>query len=116
MRRIFPPIALVLATATTALGSSSAFAGWGVIAYNDATGASSESHGWATYQQAVDEALAFCGFGCRIVNWENSTCIALATGFGHWGEGHGFATSTDAVSAALMQCGADCAWKEWACN
>ena len=108
--------ALVLSAALLLPGT--AFAGWGAIASNSSNGASSESHGYPSLRQAEHAALRACGGGCQIMNWENNTCIALATnGSGAWGEAHGYANSDAAVSAAVSACGVfGCAWREWACN
>jgi hypothetical protein len=96
---------------------SAAFAGFGAIAYNSATGASSESHGYGSRAAAERAALNACGGGCSIMNWEENTCIALATNAsGRWGEAHGYPTRARAVAVALSECGAGCRWREWACN
>lgn len=96
---------------------SAAFAGFGAIAYNSATGASSESHGYPSRAAAERAALRACGGGCSIMNWEENSCIALATNSsGRWGEGHGYSSRGRAVGAALAACGAGCRWREWACN
>ena len=96
---------------------SAAFAGWGAIAYNSATGANSESHGYPSRWAAEAAALAACGGGCSIMNWEENSCIALATGSsGRWGEGHGYSTYRRAVRAALSACGRGCTWRQWACK
>jgi hypothetical protein len=94
-----------------------AFAGWGAIAYNSSTGRNSEAHGYASLALAESVALKICGAGCRIINYEENSCIAFATNArGAWGEGHGYANSNAAISAALSYCGAGCTWREWACN
>jgi hypothetical protein len=85
-----------------------AFAGWGAIAYNKATGASSESHGYGSLAAAENSALAACGAGCQIMNWEENECIALATGPGSWGEAHGYPSGESAALAAIQACGANC--------
>jgi hypothetical protein len=95
----------------------SAFAGWGAIAFNSSTGGSAEAHGYASRAAAQSAALKACGGGCTIINWEQNTCIAVATNASrHWGEGHGYQTQSAAVSAALSACGSGCTWKEWACK
>ena len=94
----------------------SAFAGWGATAYNASTGVASESHGYSCYDEAVAAALNACGGGCTIMNWEENSCVALATGNGGWGESHGYNNSNDAVNAAVSACGNGCAWQVWACN
>ena len=108
--------ALVLCAALLAPGA--AFAGWGAIAYNQNTGASSESHGYGSLWAAERAALGACGGGCRIMNWEHNTCIALATnGAGAWGEAHGYPNGDAAIAAAVGYCGRPgCAWREWACG
>ncbi len=94
-----------------------AVAGWGAIAYNSANGDSSEADGYESLGAAKSAALGYCGGGCRIINWEQNSCIAFATGPGGvWGEGHGYSTSGAAISAAISYCGGGCGWREWACN
>jgi hypothetical protein len=96
---------------------SAALAGWGATAYNSDTGASGEAHGYGSRGAAERAALGACGGGCSIINWENNTCVALATNSsGHWGESHGYPNRNAAVRAAVSACGAGCTWKEWACN
>ncbi|MGD0027120.1 MAG: DUF4189 domain-containing protein [Xanthobacteraceae bacterium] len=96
---------------------SAAFAGWGAIAYNSATGASSEAHGYSSRAAAQRAALRACAGRCRIMNWEENSCIALATNSSRgWGEGHGYATQAAAIGAAISACSGNCTWKEWACN
>ncbi len=96
---------------------TAAFAGWGAIAYNASTGRNAEWHGAASLAAAESGALKLCGGGCRIINYEDNSCIAFATNSaGVWGEGHGYANSNAAIAAALSYCGAGCAWREWACN
>jgi len=52
-----------------------------------------------------------------MINWEENTCVALATNAsGGWGEGHGFSTRAAAEQEALKECGAGCSVKEWACE
>jgi hypothetical protein len=107
--------ALVLSAALLAPGA--AFAGWGAIAYNPGSGASSEAHGYATLPDALNAALKACGSGCLIVTWENDRCIAFATnGSGAWGDAFDAANQQEAVAAALKYCGQGCSWKEWACS
>jgi hypothetical protein len=107
--------ALVLCAALLAPGS--AFAGWGAIAYNSYSGASSESHGYGSLGAAENAALGACSGRCRIMNWEQNSCIAFATnGAGAWGEAHGYPNSDAAVAAAISACGGGCSWREWACN
>ena len=65
--------------AAVAFMSSAASAGWGAIAYNSDTGASGQSHGYASEGAASSAALGFCGGGCRVVAIEENSCIALAT-------------------------------------
>jgi len=94
-----------------------ALAGWGAIAYNSATGAWGEAHGYGTQADAESAALGYCGGGCQIINYEENSCIALATGpGGAWGEGHGYSTSDEAIATALSYCGGGCSWRAWACN
>jgi hypothetical protein len=96
---------------------STAFAGWGAIAYNSATGNASQAHGYPSRGAAERAALGACGGGCSIKNWEENSCIALATNSsGRWGEAHGYSNHREAVRAALAACGANCRWREWACN
>ena len=96
---------------------NAAFAGFGAIAYNSGTGAASEAHGYGSRAAAERAALNACGGGCSVMNWEENTCIALATGpSGRWGEAHGYSTSGQAISAAISQCGGGCRWREWACK
>jgi hypothetical protein len=96
---------------------TAAFAGWGAIAYNASTGRYSEWHGAGSLGLAESGALGACGAGCTIINYEENSCIALATGPGGvWGEGHGYANSNAAIAAALSYCGRGCGWREWACN
>jgi len=96
---------------------SAAFAGWGAIAYNASTGRYSEWHGAGSLGLAESGALRACGAGCTIINYEENSCIALATGpGGAWGEGHGYANSNAAIAGALSYCGRGCGWREWACN
>jgi hypothetical protein len=94
-----------------------ALAGWGAIAYNSATGAMSEAHGYSGQNIAESVALKLCGAGCTIVNWEHNSCIALATNSaGGWGEAHGYRGEAAVTSAAISFCGNNCTWREWACN
>ena len=93
-----------------------ALANFGAIAYNSYNGRSSQSHGYAFYQDAINTALYACGPGCTIVNWEQNSCIALAAGYGRLGEAHGFYDANQAANAALYQCGPGCGVVEWACN
>ena len=102
-----------------------AFAGWGAIAFDPATGASAQAHGYPTRHEALHNAMRSCsGSRCRIINWEQNLCIALATNTRGtndsqgiiWGEGHGFNTLSEAVDAAVSACGVHCAWKECACE
>jgi hypothetical protein len=96
---------------------SAAVAGCGAIAYNSTTGANSESHGYSSRAAAENAALNACGGGCTIINWEQNSCIALATNSsGRWGEGHGYGSRAAAVNAAISACGRGCTWREWACN
>ena len=103
---------LIAASAYPAL----AFAGWGAIAYNSNTGRSAEAHGFNSYGYAVNEALALCGYGCSIINWEQNSCVAFATGFNRFGEAHGLPNANLAIQTALAECGNGCTWREWACN
>ena len=97
--------------------SDVAFAGFGAIAYNSTTGAWGESHGYPGRRSAEREALRTCGGGCSIVNWEENSCVALATGSsGAWGEGHGYSRRGRAERAAISACGAGCTTRVWACN
>lgn len=98
--------------------ASSAFAGWGAIAYSPSTSTSAESHGYDCYVNAVNAALAACGYSdCYIINWEENACNAFATGpNGAWGEAHGFADASSAINAALAYCGPWCGWRAWMCN
>lgn len=94
-----------------------AFAGWGAIAYNPATGALSEAHGYLNLGSAENAALGYCGAGCTIINWEHNSCIALATNAsGGWGEAHGYANKLAVTRAAVSFCGTGCVWREWACG
>jgi hypothetical protein len=111
MRKASLGIALALS-----LAPGLALAGWGAIAYNYATGANSESHGYGTYEAAVNAALWACGGGCSIMNWEHDQCNAFATGPGKWGESHGYSDANSAVNAAVDACGYGCTWREWTCN
>jgi Domain of unknown function (DUF4189) len=96
---------------------SAAFAGWGAIAYNSATGAMSEAHGYSSQYTAESVALKLCGAGCTIVNWEHNSCIALATNSaGGWGEAHGYSSEAAVRAAAISFCGNNCIWREWACE
>jgi hypothetical protein len=96
---------------------TAAFAGWGAIAYNSGTGRNAEFHGAGSLAAAESGALRLCGAGCRIINYEENSCIAFAANSrGVWGEAHGYANSSAAIGAALAYCGAGCAWQEWACN
>jgi uncharacterized protein DUF4189 len=97
--------------------SSAAFAGWGATALNESTGASGESHGYPNRGAAIGAAIRACGAGCRMINWEHNSCVALATnGSGRWGESHGLSDRGSAQRRALAACGAGCTIKEWACN
>ena len=81
-----PISGLVLCAALLLPGGAFA-AGWGAIAYNPATGASTEAHGQAHLSTALNAALNACGSGCLVVTWEHNTCIAFATnGRGSWGD------------------------------
>jgi hypothetical protein len=92
-------------------------AGWGAIAYNPATGASTEVHGQAHLSTALNGALNACGNGCLLVTWEHNTCIAFATdGRGAWGDAFNESTYQAATSAAVSACGAGCSWRVWACS
>ena len=94
-----------------------AYAGWGAIAYNPATGVSTEVHGQAHLADALNGALNACGNGCLLVTWERNKCIAFATdGRGGWGDAFNESTSQAATSAAVSACGAGCAWRVWACS
>ena len=95
----------------------SAYAGWGAIAYNPATGKSVEAHGQAHLSNALNAALNACGNGCLLVTWEHNTCIAFATdGRGGWGDAFNYPNYTAATSAAVTSCGAGCTWRVWACS
>ena len=97
--------------------SSAAFAGWGATALNSSTGAYGESHGYGNRGAAIGAAIRVCGAGCRMINWEHNSCVALATNAsGGWGEGHGFSSRGAAERRALAACGAGCSIKVWACN
>jgi hypothetical protein len=105
----------ILIAALAAPGS--AYAGWGAIAYNPATGASVEAHGQAKLSTALNAALNACGNGCLLVTWEHNTCIAFATnGSGAWGDAFNYATSAAATASAIKSCGAGCVWRVWACS
>jgi len=107
--------ALVLCAALLAPGA--AFAGWGAIAYNSYTGAWGEGHGYPSLGAAENAALGYCGGGCRIMNWEENRCNALATGpGGRWGEGHGYGNANAAIRGALSACGGGCVWRVWECD
>jgi len=97
--------------------SSAAFAGFGATALNASTGASGEAYGYPSQEAAINAALQACGAGCTMINWEENTCVALATnGSGGWGEGHGYPTQAAAEQEALNACGAGCSVVEWACE
>jgi hypothetical protein len=92
-------------------------AGWGAIAYNPATGASTEAHGQAKLSTALNAAINACGSGCLLVTWEHNTCIAFATdGRGGWGDAFNYPTSQAATASAVTTCGAGCTWRVWACD
>jgi hypothetical protein len=96
---------------------AAANAGWGAIAYNPATGVSTEVHGQAHLADALNGALNACGNGCLLVTWERNKCIAFATdGRGGWGDAFNESTSQAATSAAVSACGAGCTWRVWACS
>ncbi len=106
----------ILIAALVAPGSAYA-AGWGAIAYNPSSGASTEVHGQAKLSTALNGALNACGNGCLLVTWEHNTCIAFATnGSGGWGDAFNYSTSALATAAAIKSCGVGCAWKVWACS
>ena len=107
---------LVLCAALLPAGGAFA-AGWGAIAYNPATGASTEAHGQAHLSTALNAALNACGSGCLVVTWEHNTCIAFATnGRGSWGDAFNYPNYQAATAAAVSSCGAGCEWRVWACN
>jgi len=92
-------------------------AGWGAIAYNPVTGASTEVHGQAKLSTALNGALNACGNGCLLVTWEHNTCIAFATdGRGAWGDAFNYPNQQAATSSAVSTCGAGCTWRVWACS
>ncbi|THD46565.1 MAG: DUF4189 domain-containing protein [Bradyrhizobium sp.] len=96
---------------------SSAYAGWGAIAYNPVTGKSTEVHGQTKLSKALNGALDSCGSKCLLVTWEQDVCIALATnGHSHWGDGFNLPTRAAAIAAAIADCGAGCTWRVWACS
>jgi hypothetical protein len=110
------PISTVVLGAILLLPGA-AYAGWGAIAYNPVTGASTEAHGQAHLSTALNAALNACGSGCLLVTWEHNTCIAFATdGRGGWGDAFNFPTYQQATASAVSTCGAGCAWRVWACN
>ena len=83
--------------------------GFGVIAYNKATGKWGQAHNYQNYESAERAALNACGEGCVVMNWEKNKCNALAAGGGHWGRATGYGNSTDAENAAVSSCAAaDC--------
>lgn len=100
----------------TGAAFSEAQATFGAIAYNSSNGQIGYSHGYGTYDEAVNGALNACGGGCSLINWENGLCNAFATGNGGWGESHGFGNSDDAVNAAVNACGAGCSWNVYICD
>ena len=107
--------AVVLCAALVVPGA--AYAGWGAIAYNPATGASTEAHGQAKLSTALNAAINACGSGCLLVTWEHNTCIAFATdGRGGWGDAFNYPTSQAATASAVTTCGAGCTWRVWACD
>jgi hypothetical protein len=107
----------VIAVFAALVFPTAAFAGWGAIAYNSSTGRYSEWHGAGSLGLAEGNALRACGAGCRIINYEENSCIAFANNSaGAWGEAHGYANSNAAIAAAISYCGAGCGWREWACN
>ena len=108
--------AVIFCAALTLPGLAYA-AGWGAIAYNPNTGASSEAHGYPHLSDALNAALNACGRGCLLVTWEHNRCIAFATnGRGAWGDAFNYGDSNSAISSAISACGAGCTWKEWACS
>ena len=110
-----PISAAVLCAALLLPGA--AYAGWGAIAYNPVTGASTEVHGQAKLSTALNGALNACGSGCLLVTWEHNTCIAFATdGRGAWGDAFNYPTSQAATASAVSTCGAGCSWRVWACS
>lgn len=99
------------------LASAPAFAGWGAIACNLQDAQCRASQGYTFYSDAVNNALAACGPGCQLMNWENNECIAVAIGGGTFGRAQGFFDSYSADQAAVNACGnPECVVIRTACN
>ena len=110
-----PISAVVLCAALLLPGAANA--GWGAIAYNPVSGASTEVHGQAHLSTALNAALNACGNGCLLVTWEHNTCIAFATD----GRGVGATrsitrTATPPLPPPFRPAARGCSWRVWACD
>jgi Domain of unknown function (DUF4189) len=80
MRRLWIVVAL-LAFGYTLLPSTPASAGYGAVAWDEATGKYGRSFNQPDRQRAEERALGECGAsGCKILTWAGpARCLALAT-------------------------------------
>lgn len=108
MHRAISTTAAMLAVAFVLLAAAPAFAGYGAVAYDTATGRRGVSWNQATAQKAAETALSQCGAsGCKVLMRVGPLrCGALATTADGKGWGAASRPSSDAARlAALANCG-----------
>jgi hypothetical protein len=92
-------------------------ASYGAIAYNMGSGAYAPSHGRPSRADAEAAALSSCGAGCKIMNWESDSCIALAGNSSRdWAVSDPYSSEGSAERAAISSCGQTCKVLTWACR
>jgi hypothetical protein len=124
MRRAIPPTAAMLALASILLSATPALAGYGAIAWDDATHKAGWSWNKSTPKSAAEAALSECGAsGCKVIMKTGAgVCAALATT--ETGKFYGMSarkTKDEARLAALAVCkqkskAGDCIIKASDCN
>ena len=109
-----------LAVGISTLGSTSAFAGYGAIAYSPSTGANGGSWSYSCASEATSAAVAACGQAdCTNEVWVQNGCAAFAVATNGasgwaWNAHLGMAEAN-----ALMQCstnGQGCYVVRWVCS
>ncbi len=123
MRKVYLTLAFGAALLTSGLAAGQAEAAFAALAFSPADGSHGRSHGFATRAQAERAAMQFCrnagGRDCRVVNWAQNSCAALAVGRNNgWGT-FGGASRQVAERRALASCSGrttGCQLRAWTCS
>jgi hypothetical protein len=123
MKKVFLTIAFGATLLTSGLFAQEAAAAYAAIAFSPSDGSHGRSHGFGNRAQAERAAMNFCrnagGGNCRIVNWSQNSCAALAVGRNNGWGAFGGASRAVAERRALANCNeqtSGCQIRAWTCS